>query len=59
MVILPYVASQKEEAKKVAELTNWQRQIIDKRLNDYYKEPCNNADFDKTIDDIEKNLLKY
>jgi hypothetical protein len=38
------------------DLSAWQKQIIDERLNDYYRNTNNVEDFDKTIDDIEKNL---
>jgi hypothetical protein len=51
-----YSDLQKEEAENVVELATWQKQIIDERLNDYYKNNMDVADFDKTIDDIEKNL---
>jgi len=51
-----YADLQKEEAKNIVELAPWQKQIIDERLSDYYKNPNDVADFDKTIDDIEKNL---
>ena len=51
-----YTDLQKEEVENVIELAPWQKQIIDERLSDYYKNPMDVADFDKTIDDIEKNL---
>ncbi len=51
-----YVDLQREEAQNVMELASWQKQIIDERLSDYYNNPTDVADFDKTIDDIEKNL---
>lgn len=51
-----YTDLQKEEAENLVELAPWQKQIIDERLSDYYKNPTDVADFDKTIDDIEKNL---
>ena len=51
-----YSELQKEEAANGFELAVWQKQIIDERLNDYYKNPGNSADFNKTIDDIEKTL---
>jgi len=35
------------------ELSAWQKQIIDERLSDYYKNPSDVVDFDKIIDDIE------
>ena len=51
-----YADLQKEEVTNMAELAPWQKQILDERLNDYYKNPGNVLDFDKTIDDIEKGL---
>ena len=51
-----YTDLQTEEAKNVVELAPWQKQMIDERLSDYYKNPSDVADFDKTIDDIEKGL---
>lgn len=51
-----YADLQKEEVKNVVELAPWQKQIVDERLSDYYENPADVADFDKTIDDIEKNL---
>ena len=53
---IKYSELQKEEAANGFELAVWQKQIIDERLNDYYKNPGNSTDFDKTIDDIEKTL---
>ena len=51
-----YAELQKEEVTNMAELAPWQKQILDDRLNDYYKNTGNVYDFDKTIDDIEKGL---
>ena len=51
-----YTDLQKEEAENLVELATWQKQIIDERLSDYYINPTDVADFDKTIDDIEKSL---
>lgn len=51
-----YTDLQKEEAENLVELASWQKQIIDVRLNDYYNNPSDVADFNKTIDDIEKSL---
>ncbi len=51
-----YTDLQKEEAENVVDLSTFQKQIIDERLNDYYKNSDNVANFDKTIDDIENNL---
>jgi hypothetical protein len=51
-----YTDLQKEEAENVVSLASWQKQIIDERLNDYYNDPTNVADFDTTIDEIEKGL---
>lgn len=51
-----YTELQKEEAENLVELASWQKQVIDERLNDYYKNTEDVADFDKTIDAIEKGL---
>ncbi len=51
-----YVELQKEEAKNTYELAQWQKNVIDERLNEYYDNPNDVVDFDKTIDDIEKSL---
>ena len=51
-----YADLQKEEAQNMVELAPWQKKIIDERLSDYYKNPADVADFDKTIDDIENSL---
>ena len=51
-----YTDLQKEEAENVVDLSTFQKQIIDERLNDYYKNSDNVSNFDKTIDDIENNL---
>ena len=51
-----YAGLQKKEVENVVELAAWQKQLIDERLNDYYQNPTNMMDFDRTIDDIEKTL---
>lgn len=51
-----YTDLQKEEVENMMELAPWQKQIIEERLSDYYNNPAEVADFDKTIDDIEKGL---
>jgi hypothetical protein len=53
-----YADLQNEEIENIAELelAPWQKQIIDDRLSDYFNNPTDVTDFDKTIDDIEKNL---
>jgi hypothetical protein len=50
---LKYKDLQNEES---VELSPWQKQIIDHRLGDYYKNTENVEDFDKVMDDIEKSL---
>jgi len=46
------------ESRKDEKCVSWKevKKIIDERLNDYYKNPANVIDFDKTLDDIEKTL---
>ena len=51
-----YTELQKEEVGNDIELADWQKQIIDDRLNDYYANTTNVVDFDKTLNDIEKKL---
>ncbi len=51
-----YSELQKAEAENLVELAPWQKQILDERLNEYYKNPTNVEDFDKTMDAIEKSL---
>jgi hypothetical protein len=51
-----YTDLQKEEVKNLVELATWQKQIIDERLSEYYNSPAEVADFDETLDDIEKSL---
>lgn len=51
-----YAGLENEDIKYQSELETWQKQIIEDRLNDYYKNSNNTKDFDDTLDDIEKNL---
>jgi hypothetical protein len=53
---IKYTDLQKEEVKNAIDLVPWQKQLIDDRLSDYYKDPNHVEDFDKIIDDIETNL---
>jgi hypothetical protein len=46
----------KLEAENMMDLATWQKQIIDHRLSDYYKNSNEVADFDKTLDEIEQTL---
>lgn len=39
------------------ELPQFQKDILDTRLDDYYKNPTDVMDFDKMIDAVEKRLL--
>jgi len=45
-----------EELANKAELSMWQKQIIEERLNDYYSNTSSMNDFDATLDDIEKKM---
>ena len=51
-----YTDLQREEAENMVELAPWQKQIIDERLSDYYKNSTDVADFDKTIEKKKKSL---
>jgi len=49
-----YTDLQKEEAENVLELAQWQKQIIDERLSDYYNNPDDVAQLDDTIKKLKK-----
>lgn len=51
-----YVDLQKEEVENVLELADWQKKVIDERLDDYHNNKLNVVNFDSTLDDIEKSL---
>lgn len=51
-----YSELQIEEVENVTELSQWQRQILDQRLNEYYAHPEDLLDFNKTLDDLDKSL---
>ncbi len=51
-----YTDLQAEEAQNNIELTSWQKDIIDQRLDDYYKNPNDVVDFDTTIANIRKKI---
>lgn len=51
-----YAGLENEDIKYQSELETWQKQIIEDRLNDYYKNSNDTKDFDDTLDDIEKSL---
>jgi hypothetical protein len=38
------------------EIIAWQAQVIDERLKDYYQNPTDVVDFNKTLSDIEDTL---
>lgn len=49
-------AELQEEIEGPTDLTSWQKKIIDERLSDYYTNPDSLSDFDKTLEDIERDL---
>lgn len=51
-----YTELEKKEAENGVALSIGQKNFLDDRLNDYYKNTADVVDFDKTIDDIEKSL---
>ena len=51
-----YNGLEQKEIENNIELATWQKNILDERLNDYYLNPSDVIDFDKTIDDIEKSI---
>jgi hypothetical protein len=53
---IKYSELQSEEVKNSIELSEWQKNIIDLRTNQYYENATDIIDFDKTIDEIGKGL---
>lgn len=51
-----YADLQIDEIENNSELSSWQKEIIDVRLNDYYQNPNDVGDFNKLLDDIEKGI---
>jgi len=51
-----YSELEKEEIENTIELHNWQKEILDQRLNTFEKNPTNISDFNKTLDDLEKRI---
>ena len=51
-----YADLQMDEIENNSELSSWQKEIIDARLNDYYTNTNDVGDFSKLLDDIEKGL---
>lgn len=51
-----YTDLQNEETQNGTELTSWQKDILDERLDDYYKNPNDVVDFDTTIANIRKKI---
>ena len=53
---LKFIELQKIEVDNEEILAPWQKEIIEDRLNDYYNNSDDVADFDKTLADIEESL---
>jgi hypothetical protein len=51
-----YSGLQKSETESPNQLSNWQKKIIDNRLNDYYSNPKDVSDFGKMLDDLESEI---
>jgi hypothetical protein len=51
-----YSDLQNEEILNSVALNSWQKDIIDARLKDYYKNPNDVVDFDTTLKTIRKSL---
>lgn len=56
MLKAKYADLQIDEIENNSELSSWQKEIIDVRLNDYYTNQNDVGDFSKLLDDIEKGL---
>lgn len=51
-----YSDLQIEEIQNNTGLSNWQKQIIDERLKNYYNNPNESIDFNQTLNAIEKSI---
>jgi hypothetical protein len=51
-----YVELEMEEVKSQNELLPWQKEVLDERLSDYYKNAADTTDFDQMLNEIEKDL---
>ena len=51
-----YKELESEEIKSKDELSFWQKELIEVRLNEYYNNPTNVLDFGKSLNDLEKDL---
>jgi hypothetical protein len=52
-----YADLQIEEANNQEDLSDWQKKVIDERLNDYYKSPDSNlTNFNDMLNNIENTL---
>ena len=51
-----YSDLQNEEAQNGIELSSWQKNILDERLDDYYKNSNDVVDFDTTIANARKRI---
>lgn len=51
-----YSDLQIEEIQNNTDLSNWQKQIIDERLKNYYNNPNESVDFNQTLNAIEKSI---
>lgn len=51
-----YVDLQIEESQSDTNLFDWQKEILDERLEDYYKNPTDVVDFQSTISNIKKSI---
>ena len=56
MLKAKYADLQIDEIENNSELSSWQKEIIDVRLNDYYQNPNDVGDFNKLLNDIEKGI---
>ena len=51
-----YTDLEQEETKQVVNLSNWQKQLIDDRLNIYNSNLNDVSDFNETLNEIEKSI---
>lgn len=51
-----YTNLHKEESQNTTDLASWQKDILEERLEEYYKNPNDVVDFDSTIASIRKRI---
>lgn len=53
---MKYENSKDKKVTNQEDLSPWQKEIIDERIAEYFSNPYEVSDFDKTIDDLQQEL---